>query len=117
MNESEIIGRNLRECIETNFMSQLEFAKLIGVTRPTANSYLSGESKIDAVQLYKVAHYFNKHVNWFFQEVHDAPLYTEKDIEDMVREIEALNLTLNEIYSHIGYVMLKLKDKVNLTNV
>ncbi len=66
MNISKTIGQNIEKLMTKNEISHRQLAKIIEVTHPTISKYLSGEQTIDSEKLSKIAKYFNKPFDYFF---------------------------------------------------
>lgn len=73
-----IIGDNITQCLLEFGISITNYAKTIGVTRQTATAYIDGVTMIDCYKLYLTAERFQKPVEWFFEEVHEDILFTNK---------------------------------------
>ena len=70
-----IIGKNIKQCLEEYQMDLKAWAKVIGVTRQTASSYVEGLSIIDSYKLHLTAIRFHKRLEWFLEEAHDLRDY------------------------------------------
>jgi transcriptional regulator with XRE-family HTH domain len=81
-NFSEIIGNNILQCLQEEYMEIKTYAKIIGVTRQTVKNYIDGLSIIDSYRLYLTANKFHKRVEWFFEEIHidnNSPFNEEQE--------------------------------------
>lgn len=70
-NISKIIGKNILYCMEENKISVVALSEILGISRQTLTKVLNGESVLDSEKLSIAASYFNKSLNYFFENTHD----------------------------------------------
>jgi len=91
-NMAVIIGNNIKKCLEEYQMDVKAWAKIIGVTRPTAYNYIDGLSIIDSYKLHVTARRFHKCLEWFVEEEHKDTdyLFTCEQKEWIRKEVRAI---------------------------
>lgn len=110
MNVEKIIGRNIKELMDSKKISQREMAKIIGVTHPTVSSYLNGKQIIDSQKLAIIARYFNVPFDFFFSEKHNK-LNLLFRADKPVENIEEFDF--QEIYNYFeNYISIVDLDKM-----
>lgn len=63
----QIISKNLTLCREEKGMSQTELGKVFNKAKTTVASWEQGISLPDAALLYRIAQYYNKPIDYFFE--------------------------------------------------
>jgi transcriptional regulator with XRE-family HTH domain len=84
-----IIGSNIKQCLEEYQMDIKAYAIFLGVTRPTAYSYIEGTSIIDSYKLYRTAKRFKKSLGWFLEVEHKEEVFTDAQMEWIRKEIKS----------------------------
>jgi hypothetical protein len=87
INMAEIIGDNIKKCLDEYQMDIKAWARIIGVTRQTAANYIEGFSVIDSYKLHLTAKRFHKCLEWFLEEKHkDTDYVFTADQKEWIRK-------------------------------
>ena len=85
------IGKNIKELMRNQSVSQRKLAEVIDVTHPTVGKYLKGEQEISSVKLLELSKFFGVSLDYFFRE-HEEAMALKVRVDQLSREMELVNL-------------------------
>lgn len=106
--EREVLGQRLRSSRDYLGYSQDEVAKHLGISRTALSNIESGQRKIDALELKKLAALYQRSIAYFTGDV-VAEAVMPADVEHLARQAQALSSTdraeLNRFAAFLGSQM------------
>lgn len=98
----KILGKRLKEARTAARYTQMEAAKLLGISNGTLSGYERNYRDPDTEILDKMADLYDVSVEWLMgrsdisNPVSATPIFTEKEKSDMAKRIEEMTLDLKE---------------------
>jgi transcriptional regulator with XRE-family HTH domain len=114
-----ILGSRIRQIRESRSLNQEALAKLLGVSRPTLSLIETGERKVSAEEIKRLADIFNVSVDAFFNESKDSGVFIReagaeyKKPESEIR-IDIPRKNLAKFQESLLYVLNKIGAKPNI---
>jgi len=105
------VGRRIVQRRELTQKTQAEIAKALGISAQQVQKYESGQSRISASRLKRLADVLDTPVAWFFDATDDLKNVASRDVEPRHRSgvVDGYTLELLRIFQHIDSVDLRRK--------
>jgi transcriptional regulator with XRE-family HTH domain len=104
-NNCEYFAARLQQLLDEKDMTQVEFAKRIGISKHTITNYKSGERIPRADILLAIAEFFGKPVEWFFPDEQPSDKVVAKETRQKEKP-----LTISEMHDILEKLMTNADD-------